>query len=310
MALLVNFTGLVYATSTAEAFHAEGSFDTVSYERAPSFLKVGDYDAGVTVDLANTALNTGWAWGDKYYFGTIEKFIGSQYTDWLWGDALANTFDGGGSPDFIHGRDGNDTILGSGGFDFLYGEIGDDRMYGQWHTDTMYGGDGNDLIYGGSNYVSHYYPGTNYADVLYGDAGNDQLNGDVPRPAAGVRSEYNPDRDFMPGSDEVHGGSGADTLNGGGGNDTLWGDGGADRFTFEARYTVLDAVGRSMTITAGDDVVMDFRPSEGDRLAFGTQSYAISDSSNGTVITLSDATGTTGHVTLWQVHGFNAGWLV
>src|SRR6476660_7536059 len=121
MALLVNFQGIFFATSTAEAYYATGSLDNVSYEKAPSLGQVGDYDVGVTVDLANTILNTGWARGDKYYFGTVEKITGSQHTDWLYGDALANTFDGGGSPDFIYGRDGNDTILGGGGFDFLYG---------------------------------------------------------------------------------------------------------------------------------------------------------------------------------------------
>ena len=191
--------------------------------------------------LRTPSSTTGWARGDKYYFGTVEKITGSQHTDWLYGDALANTFDGGGSPDFIYGRDGNDTILGGGGFDFLSGDIGNDVMYGQWQTDTMYGGDGDDQMWGGSNYVSHYYPGTNYADVLYGGAGNDRLNGDVPPSMA---AEYNPDLDFMPGSDEIHGGSGNDILNGGGGNDTFWGDSGKDTFRFDPRH-------RYWTLSAG-----------------------------------------------------------
>jgi Ca2+-binding RTX toxin-like protein len=182
MAQLVNFLGLYYATSTAEAYYGTGSFDTVSYEKAPSSGSVGDYDVGVTVDLANTLLNTGWAWGDKFYFGTVEKIAGSQHTDFLYGDALPNTFDGGGSPDFIYGRDGTDTILGGGGFDFLYGGNGNDVIHGQQQTDTLYGDDGDDRMSGGSNYINHYYPGTNYADVLYGGTGNDRLNGDVLRP--------------------------------------------------------------------------------------------------------------------------------
>jgi Ca2+-binding RTX toxin-like protein len=309
MALLISFQGLTYATNTAEAFYAEGPFDTVSYESAPSAGKVGDYDVGVTVNFTDPYLNTGWAQGDKFYFGSIEKIIGSQHTDFLYGDAQANTFDGGGSPDFIYGRGGNDSLLGGGGFDFLSGETGDDVLNGQWQTDTLYGGDGNDKLWGGSNYVSHFYPGTNYADVLFGDAGNDELHGDVLLPGSGKRSEYYAPSDFMPGSDELHGGTGDDMLNGDGGNDKLWGDAGRDTFRFDKPYTVLDASGANMRITSGDDVVMDFNPGE-DGLSFGGQSYTTADTSNGIVITLGDAAAPAGHVTLWHVHTFQAAWIV
>src|SRR5215217_8667161 len=264
MASVVHFTGTVLATKTQEAFYGDGSFDTVSYANAPKIFTFGDYDAGVTVNLANPSANLGWAVGDTYV--GVEKIIGSQYTDWLYGNAQANVLDGGGSPDFIYGRDGDDTILGSGGFDFLYGEGGNDVMDGQWHTDTMYGGDGDDKLWGGSNYLTHYYPGTNYADVLYGDAGNDELHGDVRLPGNNVPSEYYVPLDFMPGRDEVHGGAGNDTLNGDGGDDTLWGDSGADTFKSDAPYVVKDAAGADLLIRPGSDVVKDFNPGEGDRL--------------------------------------------
>src|SRR4051794_30616205 len=117
------------ATSRPEAFYGWwGNLDTVSYENAPSSGSVSQYDIGVTVSLETPFINTGLAWGDTY--SGIEKIIGSQYTDFLYGDAQPNTFDGGGSPDFVHGLDGNDTIFGGGGFDFLYGEGGDDVMDG------------------------------------------------------------------------------------------------------------------------------------------------------------------------------------
>jgi Ca2+-binding RTX toxin-like protein len=269
MAIVKRFTGTIYATSKAEAFYGDGSFDTVSYVNAPSSLTLGDYDLGVTVDLANLSLNTGWARGDTYV--GVERLTGSQHTDFLYGNALTNNFDGGGSPDFIYGRDGNDVIRGGGGFDFLYGEGGNDTMHGQWQTDTLYGGDGKDKMWGGSNYVSHYYPGTDYSDVLYGDAGDDQLHGDVQITDYNKASEYNPSLDFMAGSDELHGGSGNDTLNGDGGNDELWGDSGADTFQFDAPYTVKDAADQNMLITSDDDIVYDFNPGEGDGLEIYSQ---------------------------------------
>jgi len=310
MATLVNFQGLWYATSIAEAFYGTGSLDIVSYEKAPTSATVGDYDVGVTVDLANTLLNTGWAYGDKFYFGSVERIVGSQHTDFLYGDALANFFDGGGSPDFIYGRDGTDTLLGSGGFDFLYGGNGNDVINGQQQTDTLYGEAGDDRLEGGSNYINHYYPGTNYADVLYGGSGNDQLHGDILRPASGVKTEYNAALDLNAGSDELHGGVGADSLNGDGGNDKLWGDADPDRFVFDRPYTVLDALGASFPITPGDDLVMDFRPSEGDRLSFSGQAYSVVDTANGIVITLGSISAPAGHVTLSQVHTFSSAWVV
>jgi Ca2+-binding RTX toxin-like protein len=167
--------GTVYAESAAETFYGDGSFDTVSYLNAPSSATIGDYDTGVTVNLADPSLNTWWAVGDSY-FG-VERITGSQHTDFLYGNAQTNNFDGGGSPDFIYGRDGNDVIRGGGGFDFLYGEGGNDTLHGQWHTDQVYGGDGNDKLWGGSNYISHYYPGTDYSDIVVAPEQQDRVTG-------------------------------------------------------------------------------------------------------------------------------------
>jgi Ca2+-binding RTX toxin-like protein len=308
MAIIKRFIGTVYATSNVEAFYGDGSFDTVSYLNASSSLTLGDYDVGVTVDLASPWLNTGLAWGDTYV--GVERITGSQHTDFLYGNALANNFDGGGSPDFVYGRDGNDMIRGGGGFDYLYGDAGNDTLHGQWHTDQLSGGDGNDKLWGGSNYINHYYPGTDYSDVLYGDAGDDQLHGDVLITNYTVPSEYDPLLDFMPGHDELRGGSGKDTLNGDGGNDELWGDRGADTFEFDRPYVVKDARNNDLRITPGDDVIRDFNPAEGDRLDFNGQVYVLTYTSVGYLITLRDAGVTTGHVTLWGIYSFNDAWVL
>jgi Ca2+-binding RTX toxin-like protein len=183
-------------------------------------------------------------------------------------------------------------------------------IHGQQQTDTLYGDDGDDRMSGGSNYINHYYPGTNYADVLYGGTGNDRLNGDVLRPSSGVRTEYDPTLDLMPGSDEVHGGPGADVLNGDGGNDKLWGDSGTDTIQVDRPYTVLDARGVPLLVASGDDVVMDFNPAGGDRLDFRGQTYTVTDTPNGIVITLGSAAAPAGHVTLYQVHTFQAAWIL
>lgn len=311
MATVKNFQGTIYAQSIAETFYGkDGSFDTVSYVNAPSSLTVGDYDIGVTVDLVDPSINAGWAYGDTYY--SVERITGSQHTDFLYGNALSNNFDGGGSPDFIYGRDGNDIIRGGGGFDFVYGQNGNDTLWGQWHTDQLFGGEGNDNLWGGSNYINHYYPGTDYSDVLYGGAGVDQLHGDAQVTDYSKPSEYDPSLDFMPEHDELRAGSGNDFLNGDGGNDELRGESGADTFMFDAPYKVIDARGKDLWIPPGDDVIMDFNPAQGDRLDLSGQEYRAVSTSDGIIITLADATGaTTGHVTLWQVQGtFDEDWVV
>ena len=58
MAQLVYFQNLYYATSIAEGFYGYGSFDTASYERSPSSGRLGDYNLGVTVNLADPNFNT------------------------------------------------------------------------------------------------------------------------------------------------------------------------------------------------------------------------------------------------------------
>jgi Ca2+-binding RTX toxin-like protein len=303
----VRFTGTVYATSVREVFYgSNGSFDTVSYENAPSAGSIGHYDLGVTVDLASPSRNTSWARGDTY--NSVEKIVGSGYTDWLYGNSQANVLDGGGSPDFIYGRGGDDTVLGSGGFDYLYGDAGNDLLDGQWQTDQVYGGDGHDQLWGGSNFVRRVYEGTNYAHVLYGDAGNDQLHGDTRLPASGMRTEYLDSLDLSAGRDELHGGSGNDTLNGA--DDTLWGDAGADIFQFDPTYTVLDMNGGDYTIAPGNDLIKDFNFGEGDRLDF-SQEVTYADSAAGTVITLlGPDNAVQGSVTLEGVHTFDWAWVI
>ena len=74
-----------------------------------------DATAGVTVNLLNGSLNTGFAAGDTYV--DMEVFEGSDFDDMLMGDADANTLLGGA---------GNDIIAGGAGDDWLNGGAGND----------------------------------------------------------------------------------------------------------------------------------------------------------------------------------------
>nr|WP_256574469.1 MULTISPECIES: immunoglobulin-like domain-containing protein [unclassified Pseudomonas] len=99
-------------------------------------------------------------------------------------------------------------------------------------ADTLMGGGGNDIIFGqGGN---DYLDGGKGNDILLGGTGNDTLLGGE-------------------GNDLLFGGAGNDTLIGGKGNDILSGGAGADTFVWKAG-------------DLGQDVIKDFKLSEGDRL--------------------------------------------
>ncbi len=111
------------------------------------------------------------------------------------------------------------------------------------------GGDGNDVISGGSG--ADLLRGTRGNDSLYGDAGNDAIWGgdDNDRIDGGAGDDWLSGED---GNDFLFGGAGNDVLRGGKGVDVFWGDAGADVFEFFADH--------------GTGWIMDFDPSEGDKL--------------------------------------------
>ncbi|MDR0280838.1 MAG: type I secretion C-terminal target domain-containing protein, partial [Paucimonas sp.] len=92
--------------------------------------------------------------------------------------------------------------------------------------------DGDDKLYGGQG-----------NDILFGQGGNDLLDGGAGNDILLGGS----------GNDTLLGGDGNDLLFGGKGNDTMTGGAGADTFIWKAGDT-------------GNDIIKDFKPTEGDRL--------------------------------------------
>ncbi len=115
-----------------DAVLGEGGSDTVSYAGASS---------GLVVDLANSADNTGWAFGDLIV--GVENLLGSAFADSLRGDGGANTIDGGAGDDWLYGRGGNDVLIGGTGVDRFFFGAGDgkDRI-----ADFAFGAGLDDII--------------------------------------------------------------------------------------------------------------------------------------------------------------------
>ncbi|HEX2804264.1 MAG TPA: calcium-binding protein [Sphingomicrobium sp.] len=152
--------------------------DTASYEDASGPVTV-DLSVIGAQDTVNAGMDT---------LVSIERLIGSRFSDTLSGDANANS---------LWGRRGNDTISGGGASDYLYGEDGED---------TLSGGDGNDYLYGDRNDYR-----TSFANILYGDAGDDYLYGGFGNDTlnGGVGNDIISDPG---GNDWIAGGSGIDEL--------------------------------------------------------------------------------------------------
>ena len=146
----------------ADRLFGGGGMDTVSYSGS---------DGAVTVDLETGTGKRGHAEGDV--IADVENVVGSGYGDVLGGDDGDNRLSGG---------DGDDVLDGGLGADRLYGGVGVDTVSysGSDEAVTVYlwkgAGEGGhaegDVIVDVENVI-----GSDYGDVLGGDAGANRLDG-------------------------------------------------------------------------------------------------------------------------------------
>ena len=172
---------------------------------------------------------------------------GGDGSDWLEGGDGNDRLEGGAGIDELYGGEGNDTLdAGDGGRDQLHGGPGADELSGGDGYDTAYytssnagvtvrlhstnparGGDAEGdtfktiTVNGIELSDIENLHGSDYADILAGDANNNFLYG-----LGGDDTLYGGPGG---GDDWLYGHDGDDRLYGGIGNDTLWGGDGNDR---------------------------------------------------------------------------------
>lgn len=155
---------------------------------------------GVTVDLDNTALNSGDAAGDV--FSGISGIIGSSFDDTLRGSTGANAISGGAGDDLIDGRGGSDTLSGGSGNDTLTGGAENDRLSGDAGSDRLTGGSGYDTLTGGDGVDVFVFDRADTGWDVIADFRGDQIQllgfgvtslsevsfvvGNAPRPVSGM----------------------------------------------------------------------------------------------------------------------------
>ncbi len=159
--------------------------------------------AGVRINLSANEARDGDAEGDT--LTNVENLAGSAHNDELYGDAGVNRLLGGAGDDQLAGLAGADHLDGGAGSDFARYDDSTAGVDVDLGADTAAGGHATgDTL----DNIEHLL-GSNYADVLAGDAnsntlfgkgGNDTLSGGA-------------------GNDELFGGLGADVLDGGVGVD-------------------------------------------------------------------------------------------
>ncbi len=215
---------------------------------------------GVWIALGPAELGGGFARkGDGFStpFDQLVNFrdvTGSNFTDFIIGDAQDNSLFGGGGDDFLLGGDGNDRLDGGVGRDGILGEAGDDWIISDGISNSMIGGDGNDTV--------------DYSGVLF-DLEINLLSGLAGHPP--VRNVNPIDYPFLPdgvssienvvgsqSNDLIIGDHGENRITGYLGDDTLKGFGGADVFHFDL----------SGGANVGNDIIEDFEIGV-DRISLG-----------------------------------------
>jgi len=166
--------------------------------------------------------------GSVDYYANIENVIGSSGNDLIVGSSDNNILNGNGGSDTIYGMGGNDSFIAGKGSAYLDGGTGIDKVdYSNFaggvsvdlashHANNIGGVVFTDTLYNIENIV-----GTDDADVLSGDSGNNTIWGGS-------------------GDDTLSGGGGIDTLFGGVGNDTLFGGIGTERLDGEGGFDTAD----------------------------------------------------------------------
>lgn len=178
----------LFGGAGADVLIGDGGFDVVDYS---------ENAAAVKVDLLAGVAQGGDAEGDLIL--DVEAVVGSQFNDWLIGNAGDNRLDGGLGDDRLAGGAGADELIGGEGFDaadysdssqgvyvdFSSGAGGGDAqgdtfssiesVVGSSHNDSLVAGGSTHRLVGGAG--DDILKGFSSADILVGGVGADLLIG-------------------------------------------------------------------------------------------------------------------------------------
>jgi Ca2+-binding RTX toxin-like protein len=181
--------------------------------------------SGLTLNLANQALNAGSAAGDTvanieafYLTNSADTFTAGATGVFVYGFGGSDTLTGSSQPDFIDGGPGGDTIDAGGGFDYVSYNSSTAAVTLNLQTPAANTGDAaSDMISNADAYILTEFADTfiglaSGQNIVFGFGGNDTLTGG-----------FNANNWFFggDGDDRMAGGGGADLYVGGTGADSI-----------------------------------------------------------------------------------------
>ena len=224
------------ATAVAEVFDGGGGTDTVDYSASLARVKV---------DLLSGTGSESFAAGDTYI--SIENITGSNFHDYIYGDANDNVLMGMNGTDLLEGGAGADTLDGGAGGDFARYTRSNAAVDIDLTRATQIGGDAQ-----GDTLISiENLTGSNHDDMLVGDAGNNRIYSGR-------------------GDDTISSGLGNDRMDGNWGNDTFIYTGGRDLITDRGSdfdVVIFDAVWSPLNVIVSGNVI-NFAGNSTDRITF------------------------------------------
>lgn len=140
--------------------------DVIYFDSGLDLVSGGDgFDTLILLQTGSGTTARGLAFGvDSISILGFERIVGSNSSDNITGDTLANILGGSGGNDYLSGWAGNDLLFGGLGDDKIWGGGGNDRVFGNGGRDSLSGGLGDDIIEGGLG-----------IDTLIGGRGNDDF---------------------------------------------------------------------------------------------------------------------------------------
>ncbi len=242
------------------------------------FLSLSDAQLGLATRSDERSLSSPTTL--YWLMGGIENVTGSEQSDQIHGDALANILRGNGGDDSLEGGAGNDLMYGGTGNDtFDWSAQSDFVPEVRAGNDTMYGGLGDDVyVVSGLDQIVEF--ASEGVDKIWADQSWSLMTTEFVENL----SLYGSSAANITGNNNAYGnlliGNAANNfIDGGDGNDQMYGGGGDDTFDWNAALragddTMYGGLGNDVYVISGVDVVTEYA-GEGVDTIYTSQSYSL-----------------------------------